>query len=101
MGPGDASTGHRYPRGSDCAPLLLGPVGRYVVVYLLRGIIEVCHTRLLLANVFDIFHTAAHPDPICLLCWLDYRESTSSLHHDLSALTDLGNIDLYAVPTNQ
>jgi hypothetical protein len=58
-----------------------------VVLHLLRGIVQVRHSRLLLEDVFDIFDTATHPDPVCLLGCVD-RCAGKSSHCERRQTTD-------------
>jgi hypothetical protein len=58
-----------------------------VVLHLLRGIVQVRHSRLLLEDVFDIFDTATHPDLVCLLGCVD-RCAGKSSHCERRQTTD-------------
>ena len=44
-----------------------------MVLHVLGGIIKVCHTGLLLADVLAFHHTAAYSDTVRLLGMLDHR----------------------------
>ena len=57
-------------------------MGRHVVLHVFRRPLQVCHTRLLLENVFTFSHPTAYQNPIRLFGMLDHCQGKSATYID-------------------